>query len=88
MILSAENLTYSYGVRTLFEDVSFNVEEGDKYGIIGVNGTGKSTLLRMIATRDAGEKGKLTIPGNVVMEYLPQEVQEQIKKRISRNRSS
>ena len=73
MILSAENLTYSYGVRTLFEDVSFNVEEGDKYGIIGVNGTGKSTLLRMIATRDAGEKGKLTIPGNVVMEYLPQD---------------
>ena len=73
MILSAENLAYSYGARTLFEDVTFNVEEGDKYGIIGVNGTGKSTLLRMIATRDAGEKGKLTIPGNVVMEYLPQD---------------
>ena len=73
MILSAENLAYSYGARTLFENVTFNVEEGDKYGIIGVNGTGKSTLLRMIATRDAGEQGKLTIPGNVVMEYLPQD---------------
>ena len=73
MILSAENLAYSYGVRTLFENVTFNVEEGDKYGIIGVNGTGKSTLLRMIANHDAGEKGKLTIPGNVVMEYLPQD---------------
>ena len=73
MILSAENLSYSYGARTLFENVTFNVEEGDKYGIIGVNGTGKSTLLRMIATRDAGEQGKLTIPGNVVMEYLPQD---------------
>ena len=73
MILSAENLAYSYGARTLFADVTFNVEEGDKYGIIGVNGTGKSTLLRMIATRDAGEKGKLTIPGNIVMEYLPQD---------------
>ena len=73
MILSAENLSYSYGARTLFENVIFNVEEGDKYGIIGVNGTGKSTLLRMIATRDAGEQGKLTIPGNVVMEYLPQD---------------
>ena len=45
MILSAENLSYSYGTRTLFENVSFNVEEGDKYGIIGVNGTGKSSLL-------------------------------------------
>lgn len=72
MILSAENLSYSYGTRTLFENVSFNVEEGDKYGIIGVNGTGKSTLLRMIANNEAGEGGKLEIPGNVVMEYLPQ----------------
>ena len=72
MILSAENLAFSYGERTLFEGVTFNVEEGDKYGIIGVNGTGKSTLLRMIAKRDAGG-GKLTIPGNVVMEYLPQD---------------
>lgn len=72
MTLSAENLSYSYGTRTLFENVSFNVEEGDKYGIIGVNGTGKSTLLRMIANNEAGEGGKLEIPGNVVMEYLPQ----------------
>lgn len=72
MILSAENLSYSYGDRLLFENVTFNVEEGDKYGIIGVNGTGKSTLLHMIAKREAGG-GKLTVPGNVVIEYLPQE---------------
>lgn len=72
MILSAENLSHSYGDRLLFENITFNVEEGDKYGIIGVNGTGKSTLLRMVATREAGA-GKLTIPGGVVMEYLPQD---------------
>ena len=72
MILSVENLSHSYGDRLLFENITFNVEEGDKYGIIGVNGTGKSTLLRMIATREAGD-GKLTIPGGVVMEYLPQD---------------
>ena len=72
MILSAENLSFSYGARTLFEGVTFNVEEGDKFGIIGVHGTGKSTLLRMIATQDSGT-GTLTIPGNVVMEYLPQD---------------
>lgn len=41
MILSVENLSHSYGVRTLFKNVSFNVELGDKIGIIGVNGTGK-----------------------------------------------
>ena len=49
MILSAENLGHSYGVRTLFKNISFNIEEGDKIGVIGVNGTGKSTLLRDIA---------------------------------------
>lgn len=74
MILSAENLSRSYGERVLFENVSFNVEEGDKYGIIGVNGTGKSTLLKMIALRDVGSKeGKLTFNGDVVIEYLPQD---------------
>ena len=41
MILSAENLGHSYGVRTLFKNISFNIEEGDKIGVIGVNGTGK-----------------------------------------------
>lgn len=72
MILSAENMSRSYGDRVLFENISFNVEEGDKIGVIGVNGTGKSTLLKMIAARESGG-GKLTIPGNIVMEYLPQD---------------
>ena len=72
MILNAENLSFSYGDRVLFKNINFNVEEGDKVGIIGVNGTGKSTFLKMIANRDAGG-GKLTIPGTVVIEYLPQD---------------
>ena len=54
MILSAENMSRSYGDRVLFENISFNIEDGDKIGVIGVNGTGKSTLLKMIA---AGESG-------------------------------
>lgn len=72
MILSAENMSRSYGDRVLFENISFNIEEGDKIGVIGVNGTGKSTLLKMIAAGESGS-GKLTIPGGVVMEYLPQD---------------
>ena len=72
MILSAENLSFSYGDRVLFKNINFNVEEGDKIGVIGVNGTGKSTFLKMIANRDDGG-GRLTIPGTVVMEYLPQD---------------
>ncbi len=72
MILSAENMSRSYGDRVLFENISFNIEDGDKIGVIGVNGTGKSTLLKMIAASESGG-GKLTIPGGVVMEYLPQD---------------
>lgn len=72
MILSAENMSRSYGDRVLFENISFNIEYGDKIGVIGVNGTGKSTLLKMIAAGESGG-GKLTIPGGVVMEYLPQD---------------
>lgn len=72
MILSVENMSRSYGDRVLFENISFNVEEGDKIGIIGINGTGKSTLLKMIAARENGG-GQLTVPGNIVMEYLPQD---------------
>lgn len=72
MILSAENMSRSYGDRVLFENISFNIEEGDKIGVIGVNGTGKSTLLKMIAAGESGG-GKLTIPGGVVLEYLPQD---------------
>lgn len=72
MILSAENLGHSYGVRTLFKNISFNIEEGDKIGVIGVNGTGKSTLLRDIATGEPSE-GKITQNGTCVIEYLPQD---------------
>lgn len=72
MILSAENLGHSYGVRILFKNISFNIEEGDKIGVIGVNGTGKSTLLRDIATGEPGE-GKITKNGTCVIEYLPQD---------------
>ena len=72
MILSVEKLSHSYGVRTLFKDVTFNIEMGDKIGIIGVNGTGKSTLLRDIARGEAGDGGRITANGSCVIEYLPQ----------------
>ena len=49
LLLSIENLAHSYGERTLFKNVNFNIETGDKIGLIGINGTGKSTLLRHIA---------------------------------------
>ena len=55
ILLSTQGLTASYGVRPLFEGVSFTVEDGDRIGLIGPNGAGKSTLLRMLADAAGGE---------------------------------
>ena len=79
LLLSIENLAHSYGERTLFKKVNFNIETGDKIGLIGINGTGKSTLLRHIAELDGGkdpetgEPGKIIPNGTCVMEYLSQD---------------
>lgn len=79
LLLSVENLAHSYGERTLFKNVNFNIETGDKIGLIGINGTGKSTLLRHIAELDGGkdpetgEPGKIIPNGTCVMEYLSQD---------------
>ena len=79
LLLSIENLAHSYGERTLFKNVNFNIETGDKNGLIGINGTGKSTLLRHIAELDGGkdpetgEPGKIIPNGTCVMEYLSQD---------------
>ena len=79
LLLSIENLAHSYGERTLFKNVNFNIETGDKIGLIGINGTGKSTLLRHIAEMDGGrdpetgEPGKIIPNGTCVIEYLPQD---------------
>ena len=79
LLLSVENLAHSYGERTLFKNVNLNIETGDKIGLIGINGTGKSTLLRHIAELDGGrdpetgEPGKIIPNGTCVIEYLPQD---------------
>ncbi len=79
LLLSIENLAHSYGERTLFKNVNFNIETGDKIGLIGINGTGKSTLLRHIAELDGGKDPETGEPGKIipnvtcVMEYLSQD---------------
>ncbi len=71
-ILTAENLTKSYGEKVLFKDISFGIDEGEKIGVIGVNGTGKSTLLKILAGVEWPDQGKVTMGNNVRLEYLPQ----------------
>lgn len=71
-ILSVENITKSYGVKVLFERISFGLAEGEKIGLVGVNGTGKSTLLKVVAGMEAVDSGKITRVNNLHLEYLSQ----------------
>ena len=57
MLLNVHNLKCHYGEKLLLDDVSFSIEKGDKIGLIGVNGTGKSTLLSIIAFQKDPESG-------------------------------
>ena len=71
-ILSMENITKSYGDRLLFDNASFYLAEGEKVGIIGINGTGKSTLLKIMAGLEESDEGNVTMAGHVVCSFLPQ----------------
>lgn len=71
-ILSIDNLTKSYTERKLFDDTSFFLQEGEKIGILGINGTGKSTLLRIIAGVEEPDHGSRIVANHVVIQYLPQ----------------
>ncbi|TVX96865.1 ABC-F family ATP-binding cassette domain-containing protein [Cohnella terricola] len=72
-LLSVENIAKSYSDKILFENVTFGVESGDKIGIIGVNGTGKSTLLKVIAGLEPADSGKVSIGRSVVLRMLVQD---------------
>lgn len=71
-LLTIENAAKSYGERILFEKVTFGIDEGDKIGLIGVNGTGKSTFLKVIAGIGQPDAGRLTLRSGTKIEYLPQ----------------
>ncbi len=70
--LQIENLTKSYGDRILFGDITFGVNEGDKIGIIAKNGTGKSTLLRIISGKESADSGKITFRNDLRVAILDQ----------------
>ncbi|AFM43072.1 ATPase component of ABC transporters with duplicated ATPase domain [Desulfosporosinus acidiphilus SJ4] len=71
-IMTVENLTKSYSDKILFKEISFGIDEGEKIGIIGVNGTGKSTLLKILAGVEKPDQGSITMGSNVHLEFLPQ----------------
>lgn len=71
-ILSVENVTKAYGERKLFDEASFYLQDGEKVGIIGINGTGKSTLLKIIAGLEEVDEGTVTMANHLICSYLPQ----------------
>lgn len=71
-IINVENITKSYTERELFHKASFYLQEGEKVGVIGINGTGKSTLLKIIAGLEQPEEGTVTRGNRIVVRYLPQ----------------
>ena len=72
-LLSIENLTKSYGEKVLFKNLSLGINEGEKIGLIGINGTGKSSLLKIIAGDNDYDEGKITKNNDVRIEYLSQD---------------
>ena len=70
--LQIEDLTKSYGDRILFESISFGVNEGDKIGVIAKNGTGKSTLLKIISGKETADEGKITFRSDLRVGILDQ----------------
>ena len=72
MLLSAEHLSINYGTRQLLQDVNFYLNEGDKTGIIGINGTGKSTFLKVLAGVVEPDAGRIARNPNVQVSYLSQ----------------
>lgn len=71
--LSAENLTKTYGERTLFKDISFGLAKGDKVALIANNGTGKSTLLRILGGKDMADSGVFSFRDGIRVSFLEQE---------------
>ncbi len=71
--VSVEGLTKSYGIQPLFSDITFHIEEGDKIALVARNGTGKSTLLKILAGKEVADEGKCWINKDVDVVLLEQE---------------
>ena len=71
-LLNIEHISKIYGEKIIFDDASFGVQEGDKIGIVGINGTGKTTLLRMIAGTEVPDDGQIIRQNGMKIAHLTQ----------------
>src|SRR4249920_2678316 len=71
--VSAEGLSKSYGVKPLFHNISFHIEEGDKIALVAKNGSGKSTLLKILAGKETPGEGKVWVHKDLTLALFEQE---------------
>src|ERR1051326_8846107 len=72
MILVVHHLSKTFGINTVLDDLSFSINPGDRVGVVGMNGVGKSTLLNILAGQEPLEAGNITLDAGAEMAYLPQ----------------
>ena len=73
-----KNLTLTYGIQTVFDDVSINIPINEKVGIVGINGAGKTTLFKIIMKKLVPDKGKIQITNNKRVDWLPQVLNDEV----------
>ena len=71
-LLTVEGISKSFGDKKIFENITFGIDEGDRTGLIGINGTGKSTLLKIVAGRETPDSGQVIRKNGLRVGYLPQ----------------
>ena len=87
ILLSCQDLSKSFGARPLFEGLSFGLSEGERTGLIGPNGTGKSTLLKILAGRETPDSGAVTPRRGLRLGYLAQQDRFEAGDHLSVNHS-
>lgn len=84
-ILNIEKINKTYGAKVIFKDVTFGMDDTDKVGIVGINGTGKSTLLNLILDKAYADGGKITLSNSLRIEHLPQKIEFDSKYNLLEN---
>ena len=82
---SVEKIAKSYGIQPLFEDLSFHINEGDRIALIAKNGTGKSTLLKILAGKEQPDEGNSWIHKEVTVIFFEQNPSLSVEKTVAEN---
>src|ERR671918_1096588 len=75
-MIAFSNVSKQYGKQILFVEASFQINPGEKVGLVGPNGAGKTTLFRMIVGEEAPDEGEVTVPKKITIGYFRQDVEE------------